>query len=164
MYFIKKNAYVKYLSFATLGSYVSCLGAKVFKFLWMVVFGGLTAKDEQRQTLVSAHPQIPLWSDNLSRSGIALFVKYFGNMFWWYSKPCRQHEHRHTTVIRVCNKIFYPIVHHHKFFSPPHKPMGSNLTNAGALIYFITPPFSYTKMSLRISGIGFFFFLIKHLF
>ena len=29
-----KNVHGKYLSFATLGSYVACLGAKVFKFPW----------------------------------------------------------------------------------------------------------------------------------
>ena len=31
--FYKKNVYGKYLSFATLGSYVACLGAQVFQFL-----------------------------------------------------------------------------------------------------------------------------------
>ena len=60
IYFFK-DVYGKYLSFATLGSYVACLGAKVFKFLWRVIFGGFLAEDEQRPKLVSAHPQTPLW-------------------------------------------------------------------------------------------------------
>ena len=59
--FYKKDAYGKYLSFATMGSYVECLGAMAFKFLWRVIFGGFSAEDEQRPKLVSAHPQIPLW-------------------------------------------------------------------------------------------------------
>ena len=59
--FYKKDAYGKYLLFATLGSYVAWLVAKVFKFQWRVIFGGFSAEDEQRPKLVSAHPQIPLW-------------------------------------------------------------------------------------------------------
>ena len=61
MYFIKKDAYGKYLSFATLGSYVAWLVAKVFKFPWRVIFSGFSAEGEQRPKLVSAHSQISLW-------------------------------------------------------------------------------------------------------
>ena len=38
----EENVYGKYISFATLGSYVACLGAKVFKFPWSVSFGGFS--------------------------------------------------------------------------------------------------------------------------
>ena len=56
-----KYLYRKYIEFATLGSYVACKGAKVFKFSWLVIFSGLFAEDEQTPKLVSASPQIPLW-------------------------------------------------------------------------------------------------------
>ena len=46
--FYKKNVHGKYLSFATLGSYVACLGAKVFKFFWTVISDGFLAEDELR--------------------------------------------------------------------------------------------------------------------
>ena len=42
--------YDKYISLATRGSYVACLGANVFKFLWRVIFGGFSAEDEQTKT------------------------------------------------------------------------------------------------------------------
>ena len=60
-YINKKSAYGKYIPYATLGGYVSCLGAEVFKFPWRLFFGGFLAEDEQKPKLVSAHPQIPLW-------------------------------------------------------------------------------------------------------
>ena len=53
MYFIKKDAYGKYLSYATLGGYVPCLGAEVFKFPWRLIFSGFSAGDEQKPKLVS---------------------------------------------------------------------------------------------------------------
>ena len=59
--FYKKDAYGKYLPYATLGAYVPCLGAEVFKFPWRLIFGGFSAADEQKPKLVSAHPQIPFW-------------------------------------------------------------------------------------------------------
>ena len=37
-WFYTKDGYDKYLSFATLGNYVTCLGAKIFKFPWRVFF------------------------------------------------------------------------------------------------------------------------------
>ena len=57
----KKDAYGRYLSYATLGGYVPFLGAEVFKFPWGLIFGGFSAEDEQKPKLVSAYPQIPLW-------------------------------------------------------------------------------------------------------
>ena len=56
----EKDACGKYLSYATPGDYVACLGTEVFKFPWRVIFGGFLAEDEQEPKLVSAHPQIPL--------------------------------------------------------------------------------------------------------
>ena len=58
--FYKKDAYGKYLSYATLGGYVPCLGAEVFKFPWGLIFGRFSVEDEKKPKLVSAHPQIPL--------------------------------------------------------------------------------------------------------
>ena len=75
--FYKKDAYGKYLLFATLGSYVAWLVTKVFKFPWRVIFGGFSVEVEQRPKLVSAHPQIPLWYENAWWCGIALFVTWF---------------------------------------------------------------------------------------
>ena len=60
-YFIKKKAYGKYLPYATLGGYVLCLGAEVFKFPCRLILGRFSAEDEQKPKLVSAHPQISLW-------------------------------------------------------------------------------------------------------
>ena len=49
--------YGKFLSFTTLWRYVVCLGAKVFKFPWRVIFAGFLAEDELRPklSLLSAH-------------------------------------------------------------------------------------------------------------
>ena len=38
VFYKKKDACGKYLLFATLGSYVACFGARVFKFLWRIFF------------------------------------------------------------------------------------------------------------------------------
>ena len=51
--------YGKYISFATQGSYVAFLGAKVFKSPCWVIRKGFLAEDEQRPKLYSAYPQIP---------------------------------------------------------------------------------------------------------
>ena len=47
----KKDAYGKYLSYATQGGYVASLGTQVLKFLWRVIFGGFSAEGEQKLKL-----------------------------------------------------------------------------------------------------------------
>ena len=79
-FILKKDAYGKYVSFTTLGSYIAGFGAKVFKFLWRVIFGGRWAEPK----LVSAHPQIPLW-----------FEKY---VMMWNSNFCKIIVHFDTVL------------------------------------------------------------------
>ena len=151
--FYKKDAYGKYLLFATLGSYVAWLVAKVFKFLWRVIFGGFSAEDEQRPKLVSAHPQIPLWFEKSvmmwNSTFCKLFFPFFIVIFWTVSRGQRQTYNCHSSFQK--NIWPYSTSSHLSFF---HKSGNSTLTLAGALICFITPPFSYTKISVRISPIG----------
>ena len=78
--------YGKYLTFATLGSYVICLGAKVFEFLWRVIFGRFLAEDEQRP-----------WP-----SGIT----YFLSVFTCYSDIPNRVERRCTSIMTVLPKYF----------------------------------------------------------
>ena len=49
--FYKKDAYGKYISYATQGGSVASLGAQVIWFLLRVIFGGLSAEDEEKQKL-----------------------------------------------------------------------------------------------------------------
>ena len=50
---------VFYRNDSTLGSYLACLGAEVFKFLWRVFFFcGFSAEGEQKPKLVPTHPQM----------------------------------------------------------------------------------------------------------
>ena len=144
--------YDKYLSFATLGSYVACLGAKVFKFLWRVIFGGFSAEDEQRPKLVSAHPQIPLWFEKSVMMWNSTFCKIIFSfvivIFQTVSGGQRQTYNCHSSLKK--NIWPYSTSSHLSFF---HKSGSSTLTLAGALICFITKPFSYTKISVCISPI-----------
>ena len=59
VFYKKKYAYGKYLSFATLGSYVACLGTKVFKFLRRVIFADFwqrKSRDQNWSLLIHRFP------------------------------------------------------------------------------------------------------------
>ena len=118
MYFIKKDAYGKYLSFATLASYIACFGAKVFKFPWRVIFGGFWADDEQRPKLVSAHPQILLWLEKSVMMWNSNFCKiifpFVIVIFWTVSRGQRQTYNCHSSFQK--NILPYSTSSHLSFF------------------------------------------------
>ena len=87
---IKKNIdLIKRRVFVTLGSYIECMRATVFKFSWKVIFCGIMAEVEQRPKLVSAHHQIPMWSEKCVTEWNSTFCKvylhYVTVTFWTVS-------------------------------------------------------------------------------
>ena len=140
MLMLMLDVYGKYLSFATLGSYVACLGATIFKFLWRVICGRFLAEDEQRPKLVSAH-KIPMWFENSVMMWNSTFCKmifpFVLVIFRTMSLAQRQTYNCHSNFQK--NIWLYSTSSHIYFY---HKSGNSNLTLAGDLMCFMTPPFS----------------------
>ena len=92
--FIIKKAFVKYLSYATLGANIACFGNEVFMFLWRVIFGRFLAEDEQKPKLVSARPQISLWCEKCvtirNSTNSKIFLHYVIVIFQTVSPTRRQ--------------------------------------------------------------------------
>ena len=98
----------------------------------------VVSREQERHkvsALVYAHPQFPLWQEKCARE--------------WISTFCKDCLHYVIVIIQTISMrqyfsqlLFYPILHCQVFY----------LTIGGALICFITSPFSYTKMSIWISG------------
>ena len=130
-------------------SYVACLRAKVVKVPWSGIFGRFSAEDEQRPKLVSAHRQIPLWLEKSVTSRYSTFSQIFLHydivIFWTMSSGQRQ---THNCPPSFQQNIGPKSESHSIFFN---KSWSSALTLVGALICFTTPPFSYTKIFVRIS-------------
>ena len=148
------NAYCKYLSFATVGSLDACLGGKVFKFLWTIIFGRffwqMMSRDENWSLLIlrfSSDMKNAWWCR------VALFVKYLFFFFSWYLsylEPCHWHglEYHYNMGKTIWQKVLFHIITHFIF----HKSGSWTLTLAGAFICFITTPFSDYKKFLQISS------------
>ena len=139
----KKDAYGKYLPF---------LGTEVFKFPWMLNFGGFSAEDEQKPKLVSAHPQIPLW---LQKS-VMMWKSTFCTIICHFVIVIFQTVSRGQFIISLKRrkKLFYKKCYSTSSRGPfVHKSRSSTLFIADALTCFFTPPFSYTKISVRISPV-----------
>ena len=85
------------------GRYVACLRADFWRRI---------NRNQNRFLFILRFPcdkKIACWSV------IAPFVKYFYTMLFWYSKRCCRHDNRHTSIVTVCNAIFYPIPSCHAF-------------------------------------------------
>ena len=129
--FFFKDAYCTYFSFATLESYVACFKPKVFK-------------------LVCAHPHIPLWLENSMT-----FSTFCHLFFTWFSDILNRVTWTKTDILLIFHYFFClqnigPYSWSSSLLSF-HISGSSALTVAGALICFITPPFSYTLISVWIS-------------
>ena len=112
-----KDANGKNLLFATLGSYVALLGAKVFKFPWWVTL----AEDEQRLKLVSAHhPQIHLWYEKCVMMWNSTFGKIIFSLCYSDISNCFVNTVWHITMPwgkSILQKLlFHIITHHHAFY------------------------------------------------
>ena len=125
--------YGKYLQFTTLGSYVACLGPKVFKFRYRVFFGGFSAKDDQRPKLVSTYPQIPFGYEKCGMMGNSIFCKIMFSFVIVIFPTMSSNQfgispyHREKLFKKKC----FP---HHHAFNFFYKSGSSTLTLAGALI------------------------------
>ena len=120
-------------------------GLGFLKFPLMVIFWGFLTDDEQTPKLVPAHTRILLDIKNVWWCWMALFVKINKkNLCLWYFKPCRRHglEYHYVMGKTTLQKVLFYII-----------TQNSTLTLAGALLCFITPPFSYTKMFVKMSPI-----------
>ena len=143
-----KDVYGKYLSFASLGSYVAWLRVNIFRFPWRVIFVGFSAEDEQRPKLVSAHPQIPL----LFEKSVMMLNSAFCKKKMPFVIVIFQTVSGGLTVIHVSKKIFDPISLHHTFHFFTNQE--DQLWLLLVLWYVLLPqPFEYTKMFVRMSPI-----------
>ena len=90
--------FCKYISFATLGSYVKCLRAKVIKFPWSVIFDRFWVED---------HPQIPFWYENC--------------VLMWNSTFCerKKFSFKHHCIMgkTILQKVLFHIIKHFIFFT-----------------------------------------------
>ena len=148
-YFLRdKNAFGKYLSYATPGGYVACFGTKVFKFPWRVIFGRFLPEDEQKPKQVSAQPQIPLWYEKCVTEWNSTFCKivlHYGIMIFQTMSPTRRRTYNcHHSLQKIFDPI--PLRHALNFFTNQEAQLGFLLV----LWYVLLPhPFHTQKCPYR---------------
>ena len=137
------------LSFATLESYIACLGAKVFKFPSRLIFGGgwtetKTGSSSDSLVIRKMHDGVEkhLLFKVFLYYIIVIFQTVLPRIFFLHNFLLLQFITKYFTLFHIVTTSIF------------HNSVSSSLTTAGGLICFITPPYSYTKMSVRISGIG----------
>ena len=107
------NAYGKYLLFATLGSYVAWLVARVFKFPWRVILADFWRRMSRDQNWSLLILRFPLWFEKSVMMWNRTFCKHIFPfvmvIFWTVSCGQRQTYNCHSSFEKKYFTLFHII-------------------------------------------------------